>query len=497
MQYKTEPSEKSTVKITMTFDKAEWDAANMKAYQQTRGRYTVNGFRRGKAPKHVIELNYGKGVFYEDALNELYSEHYFAAIEKEKDNFTVVGQPELSVGDISDEGAVLIATVPVKPDVKLGAYTGINIRKAEYTVKDEDVEADLRRLQERNSRLVEVEGRAAENGDTATIDFSGSVNGEKFAGGTAENYALVLGSGSFIPGFEEQVVGMNVGDEKDVCVKFPDDYQAEELKGKDAVFAVKLHKLERKELPEVNDEFIKDAAGAESVDAYKKEVRERLEKQAKQRSDAETEDNIVRAIAKNAEVEIPDAMIENQIDAMVRNAEYRLGMQYGGMKLEDYLKYMGSNMHDFREGYRAQAAETVKSQLVIDKIVRLEKFEATDAEIDAKIEELAGKVNKTVEEYKKDTGDSQREYLENEIIIDKLFRFLRENNNLTADASEEEAAAPKKPAAKKASGAKKTTTGAKKSAAGTEEAAGEAKAPAAKKPASRAKKPAAKPEDAE
>lgn len=497
MQYKTEPSEKSTVKITMTFDKAEWDAANMKAYQQTRGRYTVNGFRRGKAPKHVIELNYGKGVFYEDALNELYSEHYFAAIEKEKDNFTVVGQPELSVGDISDEGAVLIATVPVKPDVKLGAYTGINIRKAEYTVKDEDVEADLRRLQERNSRLVEVEGRAAENGDTATIDFSGSVNGEKFAGGTAENYALVLGSGSFIPGFEEQVVGMNVGDEKDVCVKFPDDYQAEELKGKDAVFAVKLHKLERKELPEVNDEFIKDAAGAESVDAYKKEVRERLEKQAKERSDAETEDNIVRAIAKNAEVEIPDAMIENQIDAMVRNAEYRLGMQYGGMKLEDYLKYMGSNMHDFREGYRAQAAETVKSQLVIDKIVRLEKFEATDAEIDAKIEERAGKVNKTVEEYKKDAGDSQREYLENEIIIDKLFRFLRENNNLTADASEEEAAAPKKPAAKKASGAKKTTTGAKKAAAGTEEAAGEAKAPAAKKPASRAKKPAAKPEDAE
>ena len=485
MQYTTEPSEKSTVKITMTFDKAEWDAANMKAYQKTRGRYTVNGFRRGKAPKHVIELNYGKGVFYEDALNELYGEHYFDTIEKEKDNFTVVGQPELSVGDISDEGAVLIATVPVKPEVKLGAYTGIKIRKAEYTVKDEDVEADLRRLQERNSRLVAVEGRPAENGDTATIDFSGSVNGEKFEGGTSENYPLVLGSGSFIPGFEEQVVGMNVGEEKDVQVKFPDDYQAEELKGKDAVFAVKLNKLEKKELPEVNDEFIKDAAGAESVDAYKKEVRERLEKQAKQRADAETEDNIVRAITAGAEVEIPDAMIESQMDAMVQSAEYRLSAQYGGMKLEDYLRYMGSNLADFREGYRAHATEQVKSQLVIDKIVRQEKIAATEEEVDAKLEEFAKAAGKSLEEYKKESGATQREYIENEIVVDKLFAFLRENNDLRADA-EEAAAKPaaKKPAAKK--------TAAKKAAAAADEGAAEqpAEAPAAKKP--RAKKAAPK-----
>ena len=294
MQYKTEPSEKSTVRITMTFDKAEWDEANQKAYLRTRGRYAVNGFRKGKAPKHVIELNYGKGVFYEDALTDLFNDHYPEAIEKEKDNFTVVGQADLSVEDIGENGAVLVAVAPVKPEVKLGAYKGIKVRKAEYNVKDADVEAELSRLQERNSRLAEVEGRAAENGDTATIDFSGSVNGEKFAGGTAENYDLVLGSGSFIPGFEEQVVGMNVGESKDVNVKFPDDYQAEELKGKDAVFAVTLHKLRRKELPEVNDEFIKDAAGAESVEAYKKETRERLEKQAKERGDAETENNLVK-----------------------------------------------------------------------------------------------------------------------------------------------------------------------------------------------------------
>ena len=482
MKYTIEPSEKSTVKVTMTFDKAEWDAANMKAYQQTRGRYFVNGFRKGKAPKHVIELNYGKGVFYEDALNDLFSEHYYDIIEKEKDNYTVVGQPELSVEDISDEGAVLSAKAPVKPDVKLGAYKGINIQKVEYNVKDEDVEADLKRLQERNSRLVEVEGRAAENGDTATIDFSGSVDGEKFEGGTSENYPLVLGSGSFIPGFEEQVVGMKVGEEKDVNVKFPEDYQAENLKGKDAVFAVKLNKLEKKELPEVNDEFIKDAAGVETVEEYKKQTRERLEKQAKEKGDAETENNIVKAITETAEVEIPDAMIENQIDIMVRNAEYRLGMQYGGLKLEDYLKYMGTDMEAFRKGYEAQAAETVKSQLVIDKIIRQENIKADDAEVDAKLEEYAKATGKTLEEYKKDVDASQREYIANDITINKLFEFLKANNEMTGKAAKKSAA--KKPAAKSAAGEEKPA--AKKPAAKkTAKSEDGEKKPAAKKPAAK------------
>lgn len=449
MKYEIQPSEKSTIKITITFDKAEWEQANQKAYLQTRGRFTVNGFRKGKAPKHVIELTYGKGVFYEDALNNLFSDHYYDILEKEKDNYTVVGQPELSVEDISDDGVVLAAVAPVKPEVKLGDYKGINITKVEYNVKDADVDAEIERLRQRNSRMVEVTDRAAENGDTATIDFSGSIDGVKFEGGTSENYPLVLGSGSFIPGFEEQVVGMKVGEEKDVNVRFPDDYQAAELKGKDAVFAVKLNKLEKKELPEVNDEFIKDAAGAESVDAYRKETRERLEKQAKEKGDAETENNIVRAIAANAEVEIPDAMIESQIDAMVRNAEYRMGMQYGGLKLADYLKYMGSNMDDFRNGYRAQAGENVKAQLVIDAIVRAENIKAEESEIEAKLEELAKAAGKTLEEYKKDVTDSQREYLANDIVVNKLFDFLKANNNL-AVAEEKPAEEAKEDKADKA-----------------------------------------------
>lgn len=434
MQYKTEPSEKSTVKITMTFDKAEWEEANQKAYVRTRGRYTVNGFRKGKAPRHVIELTYGKGVFYEDALNDLYNDHFEEVLDKEKENFTVVGQPQLSVDDISGDGAVLVALVPVKPEVKLGAYKGIKVKKAEYTVKDEQVEAELSRLQERNSRLVDVEGRAAEDGDTATIDFSGSVNGEKFAGGTAENYALVLGSGSFIPGFEEQVVGMNIGESKDINVTFPEDYQAEELKGKDAVFAVTLHKLQHKELPELNDEFIKDAAGAESVEAYKKETRERLEKQAKERGDSETENNLVKAVTDNAEVEIPDAMIEGEMDNMVHAAEYRLGMQYGGMKLADYLRYMGTDVASFREGYREQATQNVKSRLVVEAIIKAEGLKAEESEIDAKVEELAKAAGKELEEYKKDVTASQREYIGEEVVINKLIDLLKAENTLEVEA---------------------------------------------------------------
>ena len=296
---------------------------------------------------------------------------------------------------------------------------------------------------------------------------------------------------------------MKVGEEKNIDVKFPEDYQAEELKGKDAVFAVKLNKLEKKELPEINDEFIKDAAGAESVDEYKKQTRERLEKQAKDRGDGETENNIVRAITETAEVEIPDAMIESQMDQMVQNAEYRLGMQYGGMKLADYLKYMGTDLASFREGYRAQAESTVKSQLVIDKIIREENIKAEDADIDAKLEEFAKAANKTLEEYKKDVTDSQREYIANDIVINKLFDFLKSSNNLTAEEEKpakktaarkaEAAEGEKKPAAKKTvakkadaaeDGEKKPA--AKKTAAKKADAAEGEKKPAAKKTAKKA-----------
>ncbi|MBP5308595.1 MAG: trigger factor, partial [Clostridia bacterium] len=373
MNYKVEQGEKSTVKIYITLDKAEWEAAISKAYNKTKGKYSLQGFRKGHVPKAVLESTYGKGVFFEDAINESFPEHYYAVLEKEE-GIKPVDRPDIDVDKISDDGITMIAIVPVKPDVKLGAYKGIKIDKVEYNVTVEDVDAEIEKLRERNSRTVDVDGRSAKNGDTVVIDYSGSVAGVKFPGGTAEKQNLVLGSGSFIPGFEEQIEGMNIGDEKDINVKFPDDYHAEELKGKDAVFAVKLHGIKVKELPEVNDEFIKDAVGSESVEAYRNETREKLEKTNAQRAESETEDKLLKAIADASEAEIPEVLVERQIDSIMQDIEYRL--MYQGMKLEDYVKYTGSTMEEFRNNYRAQAEVNAKYQLVIDKIIETENISA-------------------------------------------------------------------------------------------------------------------------
>lgn len=448
MNYTQAVGEKSTVKLTITFTEEEWQNAIMQAYTKTRGKYSVPGFRKGKAPKPVIENYYGKSAFYDEAFNVLYREHYFAILEKEKDNFTAVGEPELSVESLEEgKGLVLGASVPVKPDVEIEAYTGLKIKKYDYNVTDADVDAEVKKLLERNATDVEVTGRPCKNGDKVNIDFSGSVDGEKFAGGTAEGYDLVLGSGSFIPGFEEQVVGMEIGGERDITVKFPENYQADNLRGKEAVFAIKLHKITEKQLPELTDEYVKKHAGAESVEAYKNTVRERLLKSAENRSRDETENSIVEEICKHAKAEIPDAMIESEIDRMVQDFSYRL--MYQGLKLEDYVKYMGQTMEEFRAQYKPQAQPRVLSQLVIDKIVRTEGFTAEEAEVEAKIAEQAKSVEKTAEEYKKSMDSRQYDYIRNDIIITKLFDFLAANNELYVEGGEET-----QPAAKTA---KKTT----------------------------------------
>ena len=330
MKHTTKAAEKSTVKITLKFDGEEWKEAINKAYLKTRGRYVVNGFRKGKAPKNVIENAYGKGVFYEDALNLLFSENYGAVIEKNEKKFTVVGDPDVSVEALSDDGVTLVAVVPVKPEVKISAYKGIKIKEFAYTVKDEEIDAEIERLLDRNARKVDVTDRAAQNGDIANIDFVGTVDGVKFDGGEAEGFDLTLGSGQFIPGFEDQVVGMNIGETKDVNVTFPENYQAEALKGKPAVFSVKLNSSQGKELPELNDEFIKDATGSESVEAYKAKTKERLQKQADKRATDATENSILEAIAANTEAEIPQAMIDREIDSLIQKFEYQL--MYQGLK---------------------------------------------------------------------------------------------------------------------------------------------------------------------
>ncbi|MBE7084671.1 MAG: trigger factor [Clostridiales bacterium] len=431
MKYTTKASEKSTVKITLKFDAEEFKSAQTQAYLKSRHKFSINGFRKGKAPKNVIENVYGKGVFYEDALNILFGDNYGDVIEKCEKKFTVVGDPDVSVEDFSEEGVTLVAVVPVKPEVKISSYTGMKIKEYAYTVKDEEIDADINRVLDRNARKVPVEGRPAQLGDIANIDFVGTVDGVKFDGGEAEGFDLTLGSGQFIPGFEDQVVGMNVGDKKDVNVTFPENYQAENLKGKPAVFAVTLNSLQAKELPELTDEFIKDATGSESVEAYKAKAKERLQKQADARSNDATENSILEAIAQNAEAEIPDAMIEREIDSIVKKFEYQL--MYQGLKLADYLDFLKVSEADFRKNYVDQAKKSVMNQLIISQIIKNEAIEATEEEVDAKIAEQAKSVEKDVAEYKKGMDPRQFDYIRNDIIITKLFSFLKANNEMYQD----------------------------------------------------------------
>ena len=433
MKYTTKAAEKSTMKITMKFDADEWKDALNKAYVKTKGRYSVNGFRKGKAPRNVIEHAYGKGVFFEDALNVLFSENYGTVLDKEEKKFTAVGDPELSVDDLSDDGVTLVAVTPVRPEVKIGSYKGMKIKEFAYNVEDADVDKEIERLLDRNARKIEVSDRPCQNGDTVNIDFVGTIDGVKFDGGEAAGFDLTLGSGQFIPGFEDQVVGMNVGESRDVNVRFPENYQAEELKGKDAVFAVKLNSVKGKELPELTDAFIKDATGSETIEEYKAKTKERLQQQADKNSLDATENSILDAISATAEAEIPQAMIEREIDGLVQKFEYQL--MYQGLKLQDYLDFIKTTKEEFRKNYEEQAKKNVVNQLVISQIIKDEKIEATDEEVEAKVAEQAASVDKSAEEYKKGMDPRQYDYIKSDIIITKLFDFLKANNEMYVEES--------------------------------------------------------------
>lgn len=428
MNYTFENYEKSQVKVTITLDKADWEKEIQAAYNENKHKYSVQGFRKGHVPFNVICGLYGKEVFYEDAINHAVSEYYPQVLEKEAEKIQPVGDPEFALDNVGEDGITFTALIPVMPEVKIGAYKGIKVDKVEYNVTDEEIEADIKRLLNRNAREVSVTDRACQNGDIVVIDYSGSVDGVKFDGGTAEKQRLELGSGSFIPGFEDQVVGMQIGEDKDINVKFPEDYTAP-LNGKDAVFAIHLHEILFKELPELNDEFIKDATGEESVDAYKAKTRERMQKDNDRRAQNENEDNLLNKIAENTEVVIPEAMVNQEITQMVHQLQYRL--MYQGLKYEDYLKVTNQTDAQIRDSYKEMAESRVKKQLIVNKIIADEKIEATQEEVDAKIEEQAKSVNKEAEEYKKTMDPRQVEYIKNSIIIDKLFSFLVENNDIS------------------------------------------------------------------
>ncbi len=413
------------VKLGFVIDSAKFDEGIHSAYLKNVKKFNIPGFRRGKAPMKIIENYYGPGVFYEDAFDIIFPDIYRAALEEH--DVKPVDRPELEVEQI-EKGKDLKFTVEVfvRPDVELGQYKHLGIEKKVEEVTDDDVMADIERARDRAARYIEVTDREAKLDDQANIDYQGLLDGTPFEGGTAQGHELVLGSGAFIPGFEDQVVGMKIGEEKDINVTFPENYHAEELAGKPVVFKVKLNSLREKEVPALDDEFVKDVSEtANTVEEYKKEVREKLEKQAEERADAAFESEIIETVSDNAKIDIPKAMVEEQIDNMLRDMELR--MMYQGLRMQDFLKYSGQTMEQMRETYRQQAEDRVKTQLTLEAITKAEGIEPTDEEIDKELSRFAEQGKKTLEEFKKDLPEGDMEYFREVATINKTVKFLKDN----------------------------------------------------------------------
>ena len=413
------------VKLGFVVEPEKFDEGLKIAYNKLKGRINIPGFRKGKAPMKVIENHYGESVFYEDAFDAIFPEIYQEAL-KEHD-VQVVDRPELDVEQIG-RGKELKFTVEVfvRPDVELGQYKNLGIVKTVDEVTDDDVNAEIERARDRSSRWVEVEDRPAKLDDQVNIDYAGFDGDEQFEGGTAQNHELILGSGSFIPGFEDQLVGAKVGDELDVNVTFPEQYHAENLAGKPVVFKVKVNGIREKEMPALDDDFVTEVSEtANTVAEYKAEIRERLEKAADQRGEAAFENEVIETVCENAKADIPDAMIDEQVDNMLRDMEMR--MAYQGMKLDDYFKYTGQTREQVREMYKPQAEERVMSQLVIEAVRKAENIEATDEEIDAEIAKYAEQSKMELDKFKQNLSDSDREYFAEAAAIRKTIDFLKAN----------------------------------------------------------------------
>ena len=423
MNCKVEKTENANeVKLEITIEAEKFDNAIKKVYFQNAKYFNIPGFRKGKAPQNIVEKYYGKEIFYEDAFNEVVPAEYEKALEENK--IDAVSKPEIDVITMEKgQDLVFTAIVQTKPEAKLKKYKGIEIEKIEYNVKDSDIENELKDMQDKNSRLVTVENRAAQKDDTAVIDFEGFVDGVPFDGGKGENYNLVLGSHSFIEGFEDQVIGMNVGEEKEINVTFPEEYFSKNLAGKPAIFKVKLNELKKKELPELDDEFAKDVSEYDTLKELKQSIKEKLEKQFKDREKYEKEDAAVRELVNELEVDIPSGMIEMEVENMMRDMEQR--MSYQGLKMEQYLKMMNKTEEQFKKEYEPQALDAIKSRLAIEVVIKSEKIEATDEEINAKIEEMASNYGKEPKELQENANI--RDYIKNGIENEKAMEFLVAN----------------------------------------------------------------------
>ncbi len=420
-------------KLTVSIAADVFDKAIAEAYHKSAHRYNVPGFRKGKAPRKVIENMYGVGTFYEDAFDLCWGEAYDAAVDENK--LEPVDQPALGVDSIGEgEGVVFTATVQLKPEVTLGAYKGIAVPKQEYTVTDEEVAQALEQEREKQARFVSVE-RNVESGDRILLDYSGSVGGEKFDGGTAEDQYLVIGSNSFIPGFEEQLIGCAVGEEKDITVTFPTEYHAENLAGQKAVFHCKVKAVEIKELPEIDDAFIQDiSTESDSVDAWKQNKKEKLLAEKAEKAKNQKESDALKGACDNAKVDIPDCMINRQVDYMLRDMQYRLASS--GLSLEDYCKYLGGDVETLKKGYRGEAEIRVKLQLVLEAIRKAENVTPDEQEIEAVMARYAEQTGRPVEELKKEFTSDDIEYMTDRAATEKTVRLVVDSAVETAEKKE-------------------------------------------------------------
>ncbi len=415
-----ETLEGNKAKLTITVDAETFRKALNDAYKKTAGRYALPGFRKGHAPRKVIETYYGEGVFYEDAFDLCWGPAYDAAVKEHA--LFVVDRPDVDILSIGEnEGVTFVAEVTLKPEVTLGEYKGIAVPKADYTVSDEDVEKALEAEREQQARFVDVD-RPAENGDRVLLDYSGSVDGEKFDGGTAEDQTLVLGSNTFIPGFEDQLVGISAGESRDVNVTFPTEYHAEHLAGKAAVFACTVKAVQKKELPEIDDEFIGDISEFETVDAWKADKKAKMQEEKKQQLDQMRENLAIKGACDNATVDIPACMIDRQVEYMLQDIKYRL--MGSGLDWNTYLGYLNTTEDKMRETYRPEAEARVKMQLVIDAVAKAENVQPTEEEIEAEIQKYADNGNTDYETFRKTLTDDDLEYMKDRVTVDKTVKLI-------------------------------------------------------------------------
>lgn len=424
MSVQVEKLEKSMAKLTIEVSAEDFNAAMDKAYQKSKGRISLPGFRKGKAPRAMIEKMYGPSIFYEDAANIVIPDAYEAAAEES--GLEIVAQPEIDVEQVEKGKAfIFTAVVAVKPEVTLGEYKGIEVEKKSVEVSEEEVSEEIDKAREKNSRMITVDDRAAQDGDTVVIDFDGYVDGEQFEGGKAEDYTLVLGSHTFIDNFEEQLVGKSIGDDVEVHVTFPDQYQAEELQGKPAVFQVKMKEIKVKELPELDDDFAQDVSDCDTLEEYQNETREKLLKMKEDEAKREQEDEIIGKIIENAEMEIPEKMVEAQTRQMTQEFAQRLQAQ--GLSLEQYMQLTGQTPQKMMEELKPQALQRIQSRLVLEAIAAAENLEASEEEYQKELENMAEMYQMEVDKLKDMIGEGEEKQIHMDLAVQKAVDFVVES----------------------------------------------------------------------